>query len=195
MNLSQFNRGFVKRVLLKDGKVKMILTRANPQSACQLEKALSAAALYTCKESIIKTYQQKIVCLMTDKGMKIKTEMLMSSHETVWFLMRKTDWTMNVLSPQRRISRKKQGLSKKFCSLFWTQFLNVRHLPEWKVAQTRTKQSHNNTRIRRQKKVDILPTPEVVKLSPPDRIQVWKQIQWIFIQVESREVFKPDAGV
>ncbi len=57
------------------------------------------------------------------------------------------------------------------------------------------KQSHNNARIRAQKKVDILPTPEVVKLSPPDRIQVWKQIQWIFIQVESREVFKPDAGV
>ncbi len=98
---------------------------------------------------------------------------------------------MNVLSPQRRISRNKQGLSKKF----WTQFLIVRHLPEWKVAQTRTKQSHNNARIRTQKKVDILPTPEVVKLSPPDRIQVWKQIQWIFIQVESREVFKPDAGV
>ncbi len=91
MNLSQFNRGFAKRVLLKDGKVKMILTRANPQSACQLEKALSVAALYTCKESIIKTYQQKIVCLMTDKGLKIKTQMLMSSHETVCFWMRKTD--------------------------------------------------------------------------------------------------------
>lgn len=104
------------------------------------------------------------------------------------FLMRKIDFIL-FLWYDPSFHLKKSVKSYVLCLVF---VFEPSLWPKWKVPHTRKKQihinTHNNIRISTQKSFDILPTPEVAKLSPPNRMQVWKQIQWIFIQVDSREV-------